>query len=361
MKIETIEYNEPTTWDDKNLDWDNAHACQVDYMIALRCALMERYAAKHRSFNNDSVFDVAPGRTVLENNIESFVDCVRFLCPSFVNLEYDYKDDYSDFPKMWTYADLANSEGCEIVKYPFAGDLCSNVSAWLKAMRTAINKLTCIKASKVYATRYLRSGVVGDPPFEESINGALDKALNQSSGLTTRSVTTTIGWENIYAWSGNSHWKCPDPEDGDDEDNVDGYRGAAKSRAFGITRLDNWVYGSELDFKTYILATAPTGAVEGSTVLATSTFDGGKMGLKEGMNYFTTHVSDPSVTKIQIGDFTSIPKNTTVPVSDFNEYYNVSVGRSAKRGYEAKIFYLVDYNCENGFKFRPEEKEEKTE
>ena len=55
---------------------------------------------------------------------------------------------------------------------------------------------------------------------------------------------------------------------------------------------------------------------------------------------------------IPLGDPDTIPRNAVVPTSDFDEQGNALHRRSAKRGYEAKVWALLDYDCENGFRFR---------
>ena len=62
--------------------------------------------------------------------------------------------------------------------------------------------------------------------------------------------------------------------------------------------------------------------------------------------------ADPSDVDIPLGDPDTIPRNAVVPTSDFDEQGNALYRRSAKRGYEAKVWALLDYGCENGFRFR---------
>ena len=151
---------------------------------------------------------------------------------------------------------------------------------------------------------------------------------------------------------------CPQPlEEGQEdwEGNVDGYCGYAQSRAHRVRKVRSWLAGRELDFRTYSLVAKPTGPVPYSQELATSVFDTGDTGLDEGMNEESTHIEDPLDMDVTIGDIDTIPKNEVVPTSDFDDKGSAIHRRSAKRGYTAKLWAFLDYNCENGFKFKEDD------
>ena len=110
--------------------------------------------------------------------------------------------------------------------------------------------------------------------------------------------------------------------------------------------------GRELDFRTFALLSAPTGPVPYSQELATSVFDAGESGFREGMNERREHIDDPLDMDETIGEIDSIPKNEVVPTSDFDDKGQAIHRRSAKRGYTAKVWAFLDYDCENGFNFK---------
>ena len=47
--MEVIEYEEPESWDDKGMNWNDPDPRNADYVMAIRRALMERYAVIHSS------------------------------------------------------------------------------------------------------------------------------------------------------------------------------------------------------------------------------------------------------------------------------------------------------------------------
>ena len=46
---------------------------------------------------------------------------------------------------------------------------------------------------------------------------------------------------------------------------------------------------------------------------------------------------------------------TMLPTSDFDDRGSAIHRRSAKRGYTAKVWAFLDYNCENGFNFKEDD------
>ncbi len=350
--MEVIEYEEPTSWDSKGMNWDVPDPRVADYAVAIRNALMERCAAAHVSLPR-GVAAISPWKPVTVAQLEAVVRGIAQVAPSYFNVGYGYADDWSDFPRMWTYRDLVQEEGCRLWEFAKAGDLCEGGGAWMKRIRNALDRLTVVRCPKAWGTQFSRSGTRHDPPFDESIGSAMEQAMDPERGAGESKFSTVPS--RVYAWSGNTHWKCPDPDaDPDDEDNVDGYCGYAQSVSYTFRRVRSWLAGRELDFLSYALVTEPTGAVPYSQELATSTFDAGESRFREGMNAGRTHVEDPSDMELDFGNVDSIPKNGTVPTSDFDEEGQPVHRRSAKRGYEGRCWFFLDYGCERGFRFRKE-------
>ena len=159
--------------------------------------------------------------------------------------------------------------------------------------------------------------------------------------------------KTIYAWSGNNHWKCPRPDfEGDPEDNKDGYCGYAYSVAYRFRRIRRWLAGSEVDLVLAAVLGPCTGPTGYSNELEASVFDAGGSGFERGLNLVRTHVDDPTDFDFTFGNIDSIPRNEVVPTSDFDAEGDAVWRRSAKRGYDGKMYAFLDYECENGFRFR---------
>ena len=47
--MEVIEYETPESWEDKGMNWNTPDPANVDYVMAIRQAIMERCAALHAS------------------------------------------------------------------------------------------------------------------------------------------------------------------------------------------------------------------------------------------------------------------------------------------------------------------------
>ena len=350
-----IEYEMPGSWNAKGMDWNSPDPRKADYVMAIRQALMERASAAHVSLSRD-VLAISPWKTVSLKSVEAVVKEMSRLAPYFFNDGFsEYKEDYSDFPRMWSYRDLVMEEGCGMYAFAHFGQLLENGGEWLRTVRNAIDRLHVVKCTDARGTTYSRSGSKHDPPFDESIGTAMSLAFGEN--MPTESRLTSMP-SDFYAWSGNTHWKCPQPLDEGQEDwegNVDGYCGYAQSRSHRITKVRSWLVGRELDFRVYSLVSAPVGPVPYSQELATSVFDGGDGGLKEGMSESRSHVDDPLDMDFTIGDTDSIPRNEVVPQSDFDDKGSAIHRRSAKRGYEAKVWGFLDYNCDNGFRFKEDD------
>jgi len=349
--MEVIEYEFPESWDDRGMDWNAPDPRRADYVMAIRQALMERAAAAHVTLPSE-VVAISPWKTVSLKAVSATVRAVSGLARYFVNAGWrEYEPDWSDFPKMWTYRDLVQEEGCELYSWAHSGQLLENGGGWLRAIKNAIDRLHVIRVNEAWGETWRRDGSIHDPPFDESIGTAMERAFGD--GMPRKSEFSYMPG-SFCAWSGNTHWKCPRPvEDGQDyEDNVDGYCGYAESESHRIRKVRSWLAGREVDLLTYTLVSAPTGPVSYSQELATSVLDTGEGGLGEGMNEERIHLDDPTDVDVMLGDPGLIPRNAVVPTSDFDEQGQAIHRRSAKRGYEAKVWALLDYDCENGFRFR---------
>ena len=351
--MEVIEYEFPTKWDDKGMNWSNPDPRNGDYIMAIRQALMERAAAAHCSLPSD-VIKISPLKTVSIKQVYTVLKAIKQICGNFFNKDFDdYEEDFSDFPMMWTYGDLIQERGCDVYNFAKTGDLLLDGGEWLKKVKNVIDKLTTIKCPQAWGYTRTREGSKHDPPFAESIGTAMSDAMDDEKGLKESKFTRVPS--SIYAWSGNTHWKCPIP-DWDDEDNVDGYCGYAKSISYRFEKIRSWLIDAEFDILGDSISDQCTGPVSYSQELATSVFDAGDCGWEKGLNAEEPHhVDDPDDVDWEFGYLDNIPKNEVVPVSDFDSEGVAQHRRSAKRGYEGKCAFFLDYGCENGFNFRSSE------
>lgn len=351
--MEIIEYEEPMSWDDKGMDWNNPDPRKADYIMAIRRALMERYAVLHKDMPLE-VLKISPWKTVTLSQVEAVIKAISELSIYYFNDSWtEYKEDYSDFPKKWSYRDIIQKEGCKVYEYPRYGELCESGGEWLKQIKNAIDLLSIIPCQGARGIKSVRSAGIHDPPFEESITSALEYALNDDKGLS-KTEFRNVPYA-IFSWSGNTHWKCPVEDSNYEDDKQDGYCGYVDAVSYKFTRITNWLKDSTFNFLAYAFVGKPKGAVAYSQELATSDFDPGESGFVEGMQKSIFEVDNPSETEIDFGNSDSIPKNTTVPESDFDDKGNAILRRSAKRGYEGKVWFFCDYGREGGFKFRSTE------
>ena len=357
--MEVIDYEMPDSWNSKGMSWKNPEPERVDYFMAIRGAIMERCAALHTSVNSE-IMKISPHKPVTRSAMAACVSQIRGLAGSFVNMDWDeYEEDLSDYPKMWTYHDLLECDGCNLYDFAGPGDPCGDGGAWLKAIKAALDKLTVILPRSARGTVVTRSGSEHDPPFGESIGNAMSYAMQAkptkfAGGLSSLSV---------YGWSGNTHWKWPRPkkedEDGgggldeDEEENKNGYCGYAQSHAYTITSVGSWLYGRDCELLMAAVAKRPEGPVPYSSVLDVATFDSGRAGFKEGTSFLSpVHITWGEKLEIKIGDPDAIPKNSSVPTSEWDEDGNPIRRHSCKVGYSADVKCLLDYGVRNGFRFQ---------
>lgn len=354
--MEVIEYEMPDSWGSKGMNWGSPDPGRIDYVMAIRLALIERAAVVRRSVSRE-VFDISPYRTVSRDALAACVYDVSRFAELFVNREFDdYAENLSDYPKMWTYRELVQGEGCGIYELPMLNDLVCNGAKWLKAMKRVLDKMTVIPCENAYGSTVVRSGTEHDPPFNDSINTAMEEAMKATPSRFSGSLSLSV-----YGWSGNTHWKWPMPKkeddggglDDDDEEDENGYCGYAQSRAYTISSVTNRLVGRDCEVLLAACAKRSEDPVPYSSILDVSVFDSGKAGFKEGTSFLSPiHVTSGKKLEIKIGDPDSIPKNSNVPTSEWDEKGNPIARHSCKIGYEATVKGLLDYGVKNGFRFQ---------
>jgi len=353
--MEVMSYEEPRSWDDFGMDWNDPDPRCAHYVMAIRNAFLERMAATRDGYyaSEHAILAISPWKAVNTDLLRRLILELEYLCRFYYNLDPDaYKDDFSDFPRILRLHDILLEDDCETFMNASRGQVLEHGGEWLRKIKNAICRLHVVQCYEAWGTTLTRSASVHDPPFAESIGRVMDEAFGEnmpSEGTFDRRSPTSI-----ESWSGNNHWKCPDPDyDGDHpEENVDGYCGYAQCTAYKYRRVRRWLAGREVDLVVGVLpkpCTAPTGY---SNELATSVFDLGQSGFQEGLNILRTHVEDPLDFEFTVGNIDSMPRNEVVPQSDFDAEGTAVWRRSAKRGFVGKMWTFLDYECENGFRFR---------
>jgi len=356
--MEVTEYEHPDSWGAKGMNWGNPDPEKADYVMAIRAAIMERSAVLHRSVSSE-VMRITPYRPVSRRALEACVSEIAAMVPGFVNTDFDeYEEDLSDYPKMWTYREIIQEQGCAVYEFANRWDFCRNGGPWLKAMKRILDKLTVIRCTSAYGSVVTRSGSRHDPPFGESIGDAMEQAKQATARNYSGSLDVTV-----YGWSGNTHWKWPKPKkdddgggsDDDDEEDKNGYCGYAQSQAYTITGITSWLVGRDFEVRLVARVGRSYDPVPYSSVLDVSVFDSGKTGFKEGTTYLEpVHITAGEKFEIKIGESDSIPKNSNVPKSEWDEDGKVIARHSCRIGYEAKVRGLLDYGVRGGFKFQEE-------
>ena len=352
--MEVISYEEPRSWDDFGMDWNDPDPRCAHYVMALRNAFMERMAAPQEGYyaSHHDILRISPWKAVNSDLLRRIIWELEYLCRFYYNLDAEaYKEDFSDFPRVMRLTDIVTQEDCECFMNASRGAVLEHGGEWLRKIRNAICCLHVVQCYDAWGTTLTRTGSEHDPPFDESIGKAFEQAFGENQPAESNGK---IGSRpSIYAWSGNNHWKCPRPDyEGDPEDNKDGYCGYAYSVAYRFRRIRRWLAGREVDIVAAAVLGPPTGPTGWSNELATSVFDTGESGFTRGLNLKRAHVEDPLDVDFTFGDIDSIPRNEVVPQSDFDSEGTATWRRSAKRGYEGRMYTFLDYECENGFRFR---------
>ena len=352
--MEVISYEEPRSWDDFGMDWNDPDPRCAHYVMALRNAFMERMAAPQEGYyaSHHDILRISPWKAVNSDLLRRIIWELEYLCRFYYNLDPEaYKEDFSDFPRVMRLTDIVTQEDCECFMNASRGAVLEHGGEWLRKIRNAICCLHVVQCYDAWGTTLTRTGSEHDPPFDESIGKAFEQAFGENQPSESNGK---IGSRpSIYAWSGNNHWKCPRPDyEGDPEDNKDGYCGYAYSVAYRFRRIRRWLAGREVDIVAAAVLGPPTGPTGWSNELATSVFDTGETGFTRGLNLKRAHVEDPLDVDFTFGDIDSIPRNEVVPQSDFDSEGVATWRRSAKRGYEGRMYTFLDYECENGFRFR---------
>ena len=147
-----------------------------------------------------------------------------------------------------------------------------------------------------------------------------------------------------------------------DPDGTKGYCGYAQSKSILIKTVQRPHPTAECDLIFRYKITPPTGPLSFSTVLQESVPDLADCGLSFGIHNIRMHWAADMELNIPFGgNVDLIPRNASVPVSDYRADYDSSgqvsgytrtLGRSCKTGYEGVVYCVLDFAVENGLKFQ---------
>ena len=210
--MEVIEYVHPQSWDDKGMDWSDPDPRRADYMMALRDAFLERMCAPVDGYYayESNIVRMSPWKPVSAESLRWIVNELEYLCRFYYNLDPKvYKEDFSDFPRIMRLTDIVTKEDCECFMNASSGAILEHGGEWLRKIRNAINQLHVVQCYNAWGTTLTRSGSEHDPPFDESIGKAMERAFAEGQPREAEFKKTVPG--SIYSWSGNNHWKCPIP------------------------------------------------------------------------------------------------------------------------------------------------------
>jgi len=329
--MEVVSYQKPRSWSDKGMTWDaTMNSVCVDYAAAIREAIYERCAAAGVSCRNLSIDQYAPIEYDFFVNVRNIL---KSLAPKFYDLEYEeYKEDFSDFPKKWSWRDLNIIEECRICEIPSVGCAVPEIISWMIRAMNYLNKLTVISCS-VKGKLTSGYGSVHDPPFSESINTALREAREDAEEYDFQGDSS-----RIYAWSGNTHYKR----------NPNGYCGYAQ---FQNIKVENVIAYANMNGDLIVAGHSymDETPLSYSSILQSYVYDSAGTVFREDDFSFANYGYAERYDVLVGCNAKSIPKNAAVPSSTFEPK---TIRRSTKRGFWAKVFFLIDYGIEGGFKFR---------
>ena len=359
--MEVVAYEEPSSWDDCGMDWNNPDPRNAAYAMAIRSALAERCVASGQSMPL-AALKICPWKPVSVASLAAVVSSINSICTNFLNADFDYENSPEEFPRKWTYRDLVAAEGCGLYAFATPGDLCAGGGSWMKAIRNALDKLTVVPCKKVWYERRSASST-GQYSFtaSETVDEAVSNAVEKFASATARNVSGgTLNGYSVNSWSsvidGTRIYSYP--SDSDEPLIRPYYRGEASASSIRVTRALPPITGREADFKLFYRATAPTVSKWNSVQLESSDFDadGSKAGdekIKDGVNCVCEHFSYETELDIPFGADSAIPAVDKIPTSDFDENGSAVQLRKAMRGWVAQVWAYADFDCEGGFRFRP--------
>lgn len=332
--MEIINYTPPASWDDKGMDWSKPDPANIDYVMAIRGAIIEK--ALLTGYNVPiALFRLSPYVPLNTDILTSFRDAIYAFAANFVDIEFkDYQSDGSDFPKMHDYGTLILPPDCRICNLPPKGAPIAEYADFLIAAKNVLDNLTVVKHTKLSGTTLSRDGTHHDPPsVAETINESVKKAMEKEASKGS----FTYFPQTIYNKTGTTQYN----------DNP-GYCGYASSLALKIV-MDSLPIP---DAKCKIIIATFAGKVSGLVGYSSETqyndYDKGPLNVPDGMDIRDFGEWKDKIT-IELGDVDFFPKYPKTPSSQWEPRM---IRRGAWLGCEVKIHCLLDFGIEGGFKFQ---------
>ena len=206
--MEVISYEEPRSWDDLGMDWNDPDPRDARYILALRNAFFERMAAPQEGYYTYSwniLHGLSPRKAVSAEALRRVIVELEYLCRFYYNLDPEvYKEDFSDFPRIMRLNDIVTQEDCEFFMNASYGAILDHGGEWLRKIKNAICCLHVVQCYRAWGTTLTRSGSEHDPPFDESIGKAFEYAFGDTQPsesefrtrcrrASTRGAGTTTG------------------------------------------------------------------------------------------------------------------------------------------------------------------------
>lgn len=131
------------------MDWSNPDPANIDYIMAIRQAIVERAILTGYTVPA-ALFRLSPYVPLNTDVLTAFRDAIYSLAANFVDLSFtDYQTDGSDFPKKHDYGTLILSDDCRICTLPSKGAMLEHLGAFLLAAKNIIEVRFIQSASPV--------------------------------------------------------------------------------------------------------------------------------------------------------------------------------------------------------------------
>lgn len=344
--MEVMDYAAPESWDDKGMDWNAPDPRNADYAMAVKLALMERANVCGYSLSNE-VVGISPWKPASHEALVAAASDVARMAKHFVDLDGEYEDDWSDFPRNWTYGNLSEVDGCSLAPTPTPGTLLAGGCELLKRLRNAIGMLHVVECGHVRGRRHSPWGSGRYKPYSEAYAEALEEA---------EANVGDYGWswlpDYISAESSASHdWHYDYGDETDDD-----YTVRLNWESQIVTRVYSPHPSFAFDFVVKVLAKRMRDDAAGYADEVNYVFGTGDSGLEEGMNELRWRYEpgepdedDAEEVEFTIGTSVYLPV-PGVPVSSFPEDDWPTI-RASVAGFDGRLWGFLDFDVEGGFRF----------
>ncbi len=318
-------YTEPTSWNDKGMDWNNPQPGKADYIFALRNAISERFD------RFPEYFSAVPGGQLHYNSIQAIRN-MYFWSQGQIGgfIDPDYNNYTSDFysPYYLTLENLFMKEGCNFSILPPRGAPTVLFKPFFTAIKNALNIFY------LQHSRGIGYSATGNGGSYESVPTAILNALNS----ITETYRDPTYWENSRYIASYSATRSYIPSSGSEYQIqhiavIEDFR--LKGIEWRLHGASNNIHDSNIFL--YVIA-AKVGTFTSETY-EENIFDSNGT-FEEGLNIINIGKESDGINQYIFPEF--IPENTTMPAE----------GEKTVRGFEAQVFIAQDYNIEGGYRFR---------